>query len=182
MATEGRPDPEPAWLPAAPPLVAIAVGKTNDGESFPAKPEQSQPNPSCNGPNAHTKLGEASAAGSTSVVVVKCGEEAHLSMTTAGVWLAILIVYALWRNSQDRDERVKAENPNGRGYGRGRPSSLRSSSLQVVESSWGSLTLTCLVGWSSSVWWGTATTDSPVAGLRVARPQPRCSLAQRPEQ
>jgi hypothetical protein len=39
FATAGRPDPDPPppGAPAAP-LVAMAVGKTNDGESFPAKP------------------------------------------------------------------------------------------------------------------------------------------------
>jgi hypothetical protein len=37
LATAGRPDPEPP-LPAAGPLVAIAVGKTKEGESLPAKP------------------------------------------------------------------------------------------------------------------------------------------------
>jgi hypothetical protein len=37
FATAGRPDPDPP-LPAAGPFVAIAVGKTNDGESLPAKP------------------------------------------------------------------------------------------------------------------------------------------------
>lgn len=42
FATAGRPDPEPAWLPApAPSFVAMAVGNTNDGESFPAKPGRS---------------------------------------------------------------------------------------------------------------------------------------------
>lgn len=35
--TAGRPDPDPPAPPAGP-LVAIAVGKTKDGESFPAKP------------------------------------------------------------------------------------------------------------------------------------------------
>lgn len=37
FATAGRPEPVPP-PGAAPPLVAIAVGKTKDGESFPAKP------------------------------------------------------------------------------------------------------------------------------------------------
>ena len=37
FATAGLPDPDPPVLPT-PPFVAIAVGKTNDGESFPAKP------------------------------------------------------------------------------------------------------------------------------------------------
>jgi len=39
--TAGRPDPEPPDPPAGP-LVAIAVGKTKDGESFPAKPKNYQ--------------------------------------------------------------------------------------------------------------------------------------------
>jgi hypothetical protein len=37
FATAGRPAPDPP-PPAAGPFVAIAVGKTNEGESFPAKP------------------------------------------------------------------------------------------------------------------------------------------------
>jgi len=37
LATDGRPEPEPP-PPPAPLLVAMAVGKTKDGESFPAKP------------------------------------------------------------------------------------------------------------------------------------------------
>lgn len=39
-ATAGR--PEPVVAPAAGPFVAIAVGKTNDGESLPAKPVAQQ--------------------------------------------------------------------------------------------------------------------------------------------
>lgn len=38
FATAGRPEPEPPPPPAGP-LVAIAVGKTNEGASLPAKPE-----------------------------------------------------------------------------------------------------------------------------------------------
>ena len=41
FATAGLPDPEPA-APPMPPFVAIAVGKTNDGESLPAKPRIDQ--------------------------------------------------------------------------------------------------------------------------------------------
>jgi hypothetical protein len=37
FATAGLPDPEPPPPPVGP-FVAIAVGKTKDGESFPAKP------------------------------------------------------------------------------------------------------------------------------------------------
>lgn len=37
FATAGRPDPDPP-LPPTPPLVAIAVGNTKDGESLPANP------------------------------------------------------------------------------------------------------------------------------------------------
>jgi hypothetical protein len=42
FATAGRPDPDPPAPPAPPvgPFVAMAVGNTNDGESFPAKPIQ----------------------------------------------------------------------------------------------------------------------------------------------
>ena len=41
FATAGRPDPDPP-VPPTPPFVAIAVGKTNDGESLPAKPVESK--------------------------------------------------------------------------------------------------------------------------------------------
>ncbi len=41
FAMAGLPDPEPPDPPAAP-FVAIAVGKTNEGESLPAKPGYSQ--------------------------------------------------------------------------------------------------------------------------------------------
>ena len=41
FATAGLPDPELPVPPAAP-FVAIAVGKTKDGESLPAKPDSSQ--------------------------------------------------------------------------------------------------------------------------------------------
>lgn len=37
FATAGRPDPDPP-APPTPPFVAIAVGKTKEGESLPAKP------------------------------------------------------------------------------------------------------------------------------------------------
>lgn len=38
LATAGRPEPEPAPPAPAADLVAIAVGKTKEGESLPAKP------------------------------------------------------------------------------------------------------------------------------------------------
>ena len=41
FATAGRPEPEPPDPPAGP-FVAMAVGKTNEGESFPAKPTPNQ--------------------------------------------------------------------------------------------------------------------------------------------
>lgn len=41
LATPGRPDPVPP-PPPAPPFVAIAVGKTKDGESLPAKPNHEE--------------------------------------------------------------------------------------------------------------------------------------------
>lgn len=44
LATAGRPEPDPP-APAAGPLVAIAVGKTNEGESLPAKPSLEYPVP-----------------------------------------------------------------------------------------------------------------------------------------
>ena len=43
FATAGLPDPDPPEPPAGP-LVAIAVGKTNEGESLPANPGNNQPN------------------------------------------------------------------------------------------------------------------------------------------
>lgn len=39
FATAGLPDPDPP-APPGPPFVAIAVGKTKDGESLPAKPSR----------------------------------------------------------------------------------------------------------------------------------------------
>jgi len=41
FATAGRPEPDPPAPPAVL-FVAIAVGKTNDGESLPAKPVKNQ--------------------------------------------------------------------------------------------------------------------------------------------
>jgi hypothetical protein len=41
FATAGRPDPDPPDPPVAAPFVAIAVGKTKEGESLPAKPADS---------------------------------------------------------------------------------------------------------------------------------------------
>ena len=41
FTTAGLPDPDPP-LPPTPPFVAIAVGKTKDGESLPAKPARRQ--------------------------------------------------------------------------------------------------------------------------------------------
>jgi len=41
FAIAGLPDPDPP-LPPTPPFVAIAVGKTNEGESLPAKPVHRQ--------------------------------------------------------------------------------------------------------------------------------------------
>lgn len=38
LATAGRPEPEPPPPPLTPPLVAMAVGKTKEGASLPAKP------------------------------------------------------------------------------------------------------------------------------------------------
>lgn len=43
LATAGRPEPEPP--PAAGPLVAMAVGKTKEGESLPANPSFEYPVP-----------------------------------------------------------------------------------------------------------------------------------------
>lgn len=68
FATAGRPEPEPAWLPA-PPFVAMAVGNTNEGESFPAKPEGEHASEHSTRPyitvareDNRTKLGEAGTA------------------------------------------------------------------------------------------------------------------------
>jgi hypothetical protein len=44
FATAGRPDPDPPAPPAGP-FVAIAVGKTKEGESLPAKPSLEYPVP-----------------------------------------------------------------------------------------------------------------------------------------
>lgn len=44
LATAGRPDPEPP-APPTPPLIAIAVGNTKEGESLPAKPRHCQSAP-----------------------------------------------------------------------------------------------------------------------------------------
>jgi hypothetical protein len=44
FATAGRPEPEPPAPPVGP-LVAIAVGKTKEGESLPAKPSLEYPVP-----------------------------------------------------------------------------------------------------------------------------------------
>ena len=41
FATAGLPDPEPPEPPAGP-FVAMAVGKTKDGESLPANPESNE--------------------------------------------------------------------------------------------------------------------------------------------
>ena len=47
FAIAGRPEPDPAPPPPTAPFVAIAVGKTNEGESFPAKPSLEKPVPLC---------------------------------------------------------------------------------------------------------------------------------------
>jgi len=44
FATAGRPEPDPPAPPAGP-LVAMAVGKTKEGESLPAKPSLEYPVP-----------------------------------------------------------------------------------------------------------------------------------------
>lgn len=44
FATAGRPDPEPPAPPVGP-LVAMAVGKTKEGESLPANPSLEYPVP-----------------------------------------------------------------------------------------------------------------------------------------
>ena len=78
--TEGLPDPDPPAPPLAGPFVAIAVGNTKDGESFPAKPIHSlsawqNGRASEELPRlamAHTKLGEARAA--AMLTLARCGE------------------------------------------------------------------------------------------------------------
>jgi hypothetical protein len=100
FATAGRPEPEPPAPPVGP-FVAIAVGKTNEGESLPAKPRLE---------HQHEAQEYMIASGAYFVVtdlawrnpcrcelrlavVVSAGagiSETYLSMTTAGVWLAIM--------------------------------------------------------------------------------------------
>jgi len=109
FATAGRPDPEPP-PPADGPFVAIAVGKTKEGESLPAKPvvgirqlhfmvpEKHQTYPTwrnryrckCNvsiAPNVH-RIATLQLVGYFAEGV----QNTYLSMTTAGVWDAMLTV------------------------------------------------------------------------------------------
>lgn len=61
FATAGLPEPDPAAPPAAP-FIAIAVGKTHDGASFPANPSSGRVRRvSLVSVNGRTELGEASA-------------------------------------------------------------------------------------------------------------------------
>lgn len=95
FATAGRPDPVP---PPAAPFVAIAVGKTNDGESLPAKPaiyvrssgESSGVTGSIPSFEKPVPLRRTRLASGRSTGTWRCGVPAYLSMTTAGVWLAIV--------------------------------------------------------------------------------------------
>ena len=114
FATAGRPEPDPP-PPAAVPLVAMAVGKTKDGESFPAKPGYGEDQSSLPGLIAKmnrsqlrlTQLGETGSARTTSASKSvlslhdrerdpQVGQDeissTYLSMTTAGVCEAIVIV------------------------------------------------------------------------------------------
>lgn len=63
FATAGRPEPDPAEPPAGP-FVAIAVGKTNDGESLPAKPASyvRKPTDGVGKLRVHTQFRETGAA------------------------------------------------------------------------------------------------------------------------
>jgi len=93
FATAGLPEPEPP-APAAPPFVAIAVGKTNEGESFPANPGASQLRVCCRkvqvGP---TKFRKTCTAVYWSVwALLNAHLCTYLSMTTAGVWEVMLAV------------------------------------------------------------------------------------------
>jgi hypothetical protein len=95
FATAGRPEPEPPAPPVGP-LVAIAVGKTKEGESLPAKPSLEYPVP------LYQVLVAMSKANSRSW-------STDLSMTTAGVWLAMA----------GRKDVLRAQSPYGvttRGY------------------------------------------------------------------
>jgi hypothetical protein len=92
FATAGRPEPEPP-LPPVGPLVAIAVGKTKEGESLPAKPEGPRlvQNECALAMGRCTKLRVARAATRQRQYSIATRgaagswELAYLSMTTAGV-------------------------------------------------------------------------------------------------
>lgn len=95
FATAGRPDPV---LPPPPvgPLVAIAVGKTKEGESLPAKPVDH--GVSFAGGERLEGADRVSSSPcrfvtlSASLRIVWKVCVAHLSMTTAGVWLAMVVL------------------------------------------------------------------------------------------
>jgi len=111
FATAGRPEPEVPLLPVGP-RVAMAVGKTNEGESLPANPTQPwsvQARVSL-GAVYSTQLRVARAAGSRRQhsMAIEGGSAcrqlgAYLSMTTAGVWDAIAAAATLdtpeWQDS-----------------------------------------------------------------------------------
>lgn len=104
FATAGLPDPEPP-PPGAAPFVAIAVGKTKDGASLPANPRWGTVSNRCTRSMAEacTELGKPSAARSdVSDQNVKRLELAYLSMTTAGVWLAMLARFEKWMRAKSR--------------------------------------------------------------------------------
>jgi hypothetical protein len=88
LATAGRPEPVPPPAAAAPPFVAIAVGKTKEGASLPANPR------SVSHPEAGAKAFVAKDVPSLEKPVPLCMISAryaeilgrtYLSMTTAGV-------------------------------------------------------------------------------------------------
>jgi hypothetical protein len=91
FATAGLPEPDPAAPPPAA-FIAMAVGKTNEGASFPANPRSTRlERRRRREGDDRTQLREpSSAATNQSSCLYLRQQSTHLSMTTAGVWDAIL--------------------------------------------------------------------------------------------
>ena len=86
FATAGRPDPDPPLALPTPPLVAIAVGKTKEGESLPAKPESNQRILAyCLGSESVPSLEKPVPLLGISSMLGGWVRMSYLSMTTAGV-------------------------------------------------------------------------------------------------
>ena len=91
FATAGLPEPEPP-APGCPPFVAIAVGKTKDGESLPANPGHCQLSEQFVFGTLFTKFRETRADVRVSqYYCISCESITYLSMTTAGVWEVIFV-------------------------------------------------------------------------------------------